>query len=181
MLSGVKVMCKYYFFILLFFLFTSCDFSSKKKKDESFNKNISCYLLNLKYAKGFKVKIFEGFKHLSILNPTDTSKVDYEFILLGKGGRLPKIYKGIPVINIPVKKTVCLTLTQLSYLIKLDVVDNICGINDSKYLFNEEVKKKVKEGDIKIVGRKGNFKTEIVMAEDPDLIFVSPFKEGGLR
>ena len=46
--------------------------------------------------------------------------------------------------------------------------------------FNEEVKKKVKEGDIKIVGRKGNFKTEIVMAEDPDLIFCfHPFKEGG--
>lgn len=172
-------MCRYLCFFVIIILVASCNSSSKKKKDDSFTDVGNYSLLNLKYAKGFKVRIFDGYKHLSILNPKDATKVDFEFILSNKGVKIPRTFEGIKRINVPVEKSVCLTLTQLSYLIKLDVIDKICGINASRYLFNEKVKEKVDEGKIKIVGRKGNFKTEIVMAQQPDIIFVSPFKEGG--
>lgn len=179
MLSGVKVMYRYLCFCVIIILFASCNSSSKKKKDDLVSDLGNYSFLNLKYAKGFKVRIFDGYKHLSILNPKDTSQVDFEFILSNKDVKIPNTFDGIKRINVPVKKSVCLTLTQLSYLIKLDAIDHICGINASRYLFNEKVKAKVKEGNIKIVGRKGNFKTEIVMAQQPDIVFVSPFKEGG--
>lgn len=179
MLSGVKVMGKLLFFVAVLSLLLSCNSAQKKNKGSKYASIGSYSSLDLKYAKGFKLRQYDGFKHLMILSPSDTSKVDFEFVLSEKGVKIPRALKHIKHITTPVDKSVCLTLTQLSYVIKLDAIDAICGINASRYLFNEKVKAKVNSGDIKIVGRKGNFKTEIVMAEQPDIIFVSPFKEGG--
>lgn len=162
----------YLFVCILFF---ACGNSSNKNVQKV--KPLSS--LKLQYAKGFKLDYHKEFKHLYLYNPNDTSRVEYEFILKEKNAVIPKEFKNITSIEIPVKKIVCLTLTQLSYVVELDAVNNLCGVNSSRFLFNEKVKARIKSGEIKKVGRKGHFKPEILIAQNPDVIFVSPFKEGG--
>lgn len=164
---------------LLYLFVCICLFSCGDTSSKSAHKLRPLKSMKLQYAKGFKLDYHKGFKHLFLYNPSDTSRLEYEYILKEKGAIIPDQFKGITSINIPVKKIVCLTLTQLSYIVELDAVNSLCGVNSSRFLFNEKVKNKIKSGDIKLVGRKGHFKPEILMAQNPDLIFVSPFKAGG--
>lgn len=158
--------------LLIVFFLPSCN-SSRKKDLKSLSE------VNLKYAKGFRILNYKGFDLIKIYNPNDTSKVNTEFIVHNSGAKIPKRYKNITKIKRPISKMVCLTLTQLSYISELGDIDKICGMNSSRFLFNKQIKERIKEGKIKLVGRKGNFKPEIIMKENPSVIFVSPFKEGG--
>lgn len=158
--------------LLIVFFLPSCN--SSKKKD---HKPIS--ELNLKYAKGFRILNYKDFDLIKIYNPNDASKVNTEFIIHNSGAKIPNRYKNLTKIKRPISKMVCLTLTQLSYISELGGINKICGMNSSRFLFNKKIKKRIQEGKIKLVGRKGNFKPEIIMKENPDVIFVSPFKEGG--
>lgn len=46
-------------------------------------------------------------------------------------------------------------------------------------MFNKDILKRVKDGRIVKIGMEGNFDTEMVLAANPDVIFVSPSKRGG--
>lgn len=169
-------MIKNLLYIFILSVFFSCGADNSKRLLHA-EKPIDS--LSLKYAKGFKLYVYKDYKHLFIINPNDTSKIESEFILLKKGIKLPSQFKNISSLTVPVQRAVCLTLTQLSYIVELGAIDKICGINSSRYLFNKDVKKRIKNGLIKKVGRNGNFKPEVLISENPDVIFVSPFKEGG--
>jgi iron complex transport system substrate-binding protein len=53
------------------------------------------------------------------------------------------------------------------------------GLTGTKNLFNKDILARVKDGRIVKIGMEGNFDTEMVMAANPDVIFISPFKRGG--
>ena len=53
------------------------------------------------------------------------------------------------------------------------------GITGTKNLFNEDIKARVKDGRIVKIGMEGEFDPEVVMAANPDVIFISPSKRGG--
>ena len=82
-------------------------------------------------------------------------------------------------IQIPCKRIVCLSSTQLSYFFAMHEIDDIVAINSSRYLRHEGMKKRVESGKVKRIGKEGNFNLEMIAALDPDVIFVSPFKVGG--
>lgn len=172
-------MMKNLLYILLIVFCFACGSTTTTSEKRKISLDRPIKSLSLDYAKGFKIDYFKDYKHLYIFNPNDTSRVESEFILANKGAKIPTYLKNIPCINVPVQRMVTLTLTQLSYIVELGAIDRLCGMNSSRLLFNKEVERRIKEGKIKLVGRKGNFKPEILMAENPDVIFVSPFKEGG--
>lgn len=82
-------------------------------------------------------------------------------------------------IKVPCKKIVCLSSTQLAYFFALDDIDNISAINSSRFLRHDGMRAKVESGEVKQIGKEGNFNLEVIAAIDPDVIFVSPFKRGG--
>ena len=53
------------------------------------------------------------------------------------------------------------------------------GLTGTKNLYNEDILQRVKDGRIVKIGMEGNFDTEMVLAANPDVIFISPFKRGG--
>ena len=52
-------------------------------------------------------------------------------------------------------------------------------MSSTRHLFNQEVKERIKSGKINKIGIEGNFDREVVMAIEPDIILISPFKRGG--
>jgi iron complex transport system substrate-binding protein len=72
-----------------------------------------------------------------------------------------------------------MTALQLSNFTALDAHDVVRGITGAKNLFNEDILARVKDGRIVKIGMEGNFDTELVLAANPQVIFISPSKRGG--
>lgn len=157
--------------IIVVFIFCGCN-SPKQKiiKTTSFKRVELCD------AKGFSIDTNSNQTILSIYNPKDSSKLLTQIVLYPQSYDKPLLTNEIKV---PCKRIVCLSSTQLAYLIELDALNNVVGINSSRHLFNKTIKSKIKNGNVVQVGKEGVFNTEIILGLLPDIIFVSPFKTGG--
>ena len=87
--------------------------------------------------------------------------------------------EGYTKVKVPIERTICMTALQLSNFTILDAHDVVKGITGTKNLFDEDIKTRVKDGRIVKIGMEGEFDPEVVMAANPDVIFISPSKRGG--
>jgi len=134
----------------------------------------SSTVIATKYATGFSVK--------NISNGTRLVDVgeNYHFALIRQGeNATDSLPEGYTVVNVPIKSTICMTALQLSNFTALNAHDVVKGITGTKNLYNSDILQRVKEGKIVKIGMEGNFNTELIMAANPDVIFISPFKRGG--
>ena len=151
--------------------------------------------LTLSYAKGFTVRTLDnGIRLVDIADPqTDEDKmpVSYHFALVPKGqnqlahsqplpsGRGEAVPASYTIVPVPVDRTIVMTMLQLSNFTTLDALDVVKGITGTKNLFNKDVRERVEAGRIVKIGMEGNFDTELILAANPEVIFISPFKRGG--
>ena len=143
--------------------------SGSASKDES-TVNDSVELVTVKYATGFAVR----------------DSADIRFVEVGKHDRFALVHSddisvpdGYKKVCVPIKNTICMTALQLSNFTILDAHDVVKGITGTKNLFNQDILQRVKDGRIVKIGMEGNFDTEMVLAANPDVIFISPSKRGG--
>jgi iron complex transport system substrate-binding protein len=87
--------------------------------------------------------------------------------------------QGYTRIEVPVTRTICMTSLQLSNFTILDAHDVVKGLTGTKNLFNPDILERTKDGRIVKIGMEGNFDTEMVLAANPQVIFISPSKRGG--
>ena len=127
-------------------------------------------LLCPKYAKGYQVKSQDGVRLV------DVGK-GYHFALVHTNEA--EVPDGYTKVHVPIKNTICMTSLQLSNFTILDAHDIVKGITGTKNLFNKDILQRVKDGRIVKIGMEGDFDTELVMAANPDVIFISPSKRGG--
>ena len=127
-------------------------------------------LLCPKYAVGYQVKSQNGMRLVDVGH-------DYHFALVTSDDMM--VPDGYTKIRIPIKSTICMTALQLSNFTILDAHDVVKGLTSTKNLFNKDILQRVKNGRIVKIGSEGNFDTEMVLAANPDVIFISPFKRCG--
>lgn len=161
--------------LLAAFSFTSCN----KTKQADSNIITSRDSTTVKYAKGFKVSNHGNYRLVDIVDPSGESKMIYHYALVDRGTDKTNIPKDYQVIETPVRSVICMTNLQLSNFIKLDAVDKVVGITSSRFLFNNQMNEQLKNGKTSKIGIEGEFDSEVVLALNPDIILVSPFKKGG--
>lgn len=152
--------------------------SSQKQSGNTTTATTMPHPFTIKYALGFRVEYQDGYTLLQIQDPQNNKMPPYQFILK-KRGVTADVPKDIPVIETPVKNLICMTSLQLSNLIKLEATDKVTGISSTRFLNNEKMNRQLAEGKTRKIGIEGNFDTEIIMNLNPDIIFISPFKQGG--
>ena len=148
-------------------LFSSCNQRGKTVSGDTASVDS---LLCPKYATGYQVKSQDGMRLV------DVGK-DYHFALVTSDDVM--VPDGYTKIYIPIKSTICMTALQLSNFTILDAHDVVKGLTGTKNLFNKDILQRVKDGRIVKIGTEGNFDTEMVLAANPDVIFISPFNRGG--
>ena len=132
------------------------------------------------YAKGYTVKyLSDGIRLVDIQDPQGQSVTTYHFALVSRGVSCNNIPEGYTLIQTPVQNVICMTSLQLSNFISLDACKFVIGITSTRHLFNKEMNNRLKEGKTMKIGIEGNFDNEYIMAMNPDVIFISPFKRGG--
>lgn len=165
----------YFIFVLLMAVLISCN---SNKKSESSNDNQQDSTI-VKYAKGFKVSDHGNYRLVDIHDPSGESDLQYHYALLNRGADKTGIPADYQIIETPVRSVICMTALQLSNFIKLDAVDKVVGITSTRFLFNKQMNEQLKNGKTSKIGIEGEFDSEVVMALNPDIILVSPFKRGG--
>ena len=130
------------------------------------------------YAKGFNVKYADNITLLEINDPENREAEQFHFALVDKSfkGEIPNGYTRL---NIPIRSAICMTSLQLSNFLKLDIPEMVVGITSTRHLHNQKMNQQLKEGKTHKIGIEGNFDNEVIIAINPDVIFISPFKRGG--
>ena len=126
--------------------------------------------VTVKYATGFSVRDSAGIRlvevggkdHFALVHDAETA-----------------VPEGYVKVQVPIGGTICMMALQLSNFTILDAHDVIKGITGTKNLFDTDIKARVKDGRIVKIGMEGEFDPEVVMAANPDVIFISPSKRGG--
>ena len=126
--------------------------------------------INVKYATGFSVRDSVGMYlvdigvhgHYALATSSDCSAP-----------------QGYTMIRIPIRSCICMTSLQLSNFTALGALDAVKGITGTKNLFNKDILQRVKDGRMVKIGMEGEFDSELIMAANPDVIFISPSKRGG--
>lgn len=130
------------------------------------------------HAQGFKVSYRGDMVLLDICDPESRESERFRFALTDKdfSGDIPDGYSRM---NIPVESVICMTSLQLSNFLKLGIPEKVVGITSTRHLHDERMNLQLKEGKTHKIGIEGNFDNEVIMALNPDVIFISPFKRGG--
>ena len=126
--------------------------------------------VTVKYATAFSVRDSAGIRLV------DVGKHDHFALVRSNDVSVPD---GYTKIRVPIQNTICMTALQLSNFTILDAHDVVKGVTGTKNLFNKDILQRVKDGRIVKIGTEGNFDTEMVLAANADVIFISPFKRGG--
>lgn len=142
----------------------------------------SVEVMALDYAQGFQVKtLTNGVRLVDVADPQkdeDKMPVSYHFALVKKGATAD-VPEGYTRVEVPVERTIVMTMLQLSNFTVLQAHDVVKGITGTKNLYNEDIRTRVKDGRLVKIGMEGNFDTELILAAQPEVIFISPFKRGG--
>jgi len=150
-----------------------CACSGKKTSSQEFDglaPEDSVTEIAVKYATGFSVRDSADIRLV------DVGKNDHFALVHSDRASVPN---GYTKVRVPIKNTICMTSLQLSNFTILDAHDVVKGLTGTKNLFNKDILARVKDGRIVKIGMEGNFDTEMVLAANPDVIFISPFKRGG--
>lgn len=167
-----------YILSILFVTFSGCN-QSKKTEDSAKEGQKSANSIEIKYAKGFQVENYGNYKLVDVTDPSGESDMHYKYALLNRGSDKDGIPADYQIIETPVRSVICMTTLQLSNFIKLNATDKVVGMTSTRFLFNEQMNKQLKEGTTSKIGIEGEFDNEVVIALNPDIILVSPFKKGG--
>ena len=167
MISEVKKIISAF---MLIALFCSCQSGKTSKPSDASAVADSLAEIIVKYATGFSVRDTNGIRLVDVGDK-------YHFALVQDAEMA--VPEGFTKIKVPVERTICMTALQLSNFTILDAHDVVKGITGTKNLFNEDILARVKDGRMVKIGMEGNFDTEMVLAANPDVIFISPSKRGG--
>jgi iron complex transport system substrate-binding protein len=165
--------------LLLSTLLGACSLKDGRQDASAGNVTDTLASVQVKYATGFSVRDSAGIRLVSLTaNPSHKGKGStYRFALMRN--EETTVPEGYTKVVVPIKRTICMTALQLSNFTVLDAHDVVRGITGTKNLFNPDILQRVKEGGIVKIGMEGEFDPELILAANPDVIFISPSKRGG--
>lgn len=159
-----KIPFRFLSFTMLFLLIISCE-NSKNKTDKSLElKNTNT---SIKYANGFDIQVFNGYKKLIIKSPYPDADQYQEFILISDRS---KDFEGKNNIYIPVKKVVATSTTHIPMIEILNETNSLIGFPNTDYISSQKTRERVAQGNITDLGNEQDFNTEVLISLQPDVM-----------
>ena len=165
--------------VLVLTLAVSCKGTSPKGQDGTAVSGAKAGAVVPAYAAGFSVSYTDDGCLVDIQDPLREESQSFHYLLVPHGKILARVPEGYTPIEVPVQRVVCMTSLQLSNFICLDELDRVVGITSTRHLFNPGMKERLADGRTQKIGIEGNFDSEVILALNPDVILISPFKRGG--
>ena len=168
--------------VLSLFLVLSCGKSTNKKnvsKSETADVLVDSsfyFKSNIKYAKGFKIEMHEGYKELSVLDPWNKGKIFQKYYLIPRGTKESvNLPSDAQIIEVPIRTIAALSSTQIGILNFLGVIDRVVAVSLPDKVFDKHLSKRVKNGEVVGVGHNTSLDFERIVDLSPDLVMVAGF------
>ncbi len=153
----------------------SCQTQTKQQTPKPCTKISS---LPVKYAKGFSVDYYDGFKVITIKDLKDSAKILSQFVLLPANKPVPVGFENAGLISTPVHKTVCVSTSTTGEMSVLNLLDSIAGVTDVELIYNQQLLEKIKANQIADVGKQ-EVNYEKLVELHPSFVFTSGGFDGG--
>lgn len=156
--------------ILLIVINNSCN--NEKKSSERISASAEKNRLSIiRYAKGFDIKYFEGYKEISISKTEDLKKpLIQKYFLVDNHSQIPGKLKNIKIIRTPVQRIICLSTTHFAFVDLIGKTQTIKGISGANLVNNEKISALIKSGEIADVGYDNDLNFELILSMKPDLV-----------
>ena len=151
--------------IFILILFCSCKREESGKIDNSESETIEAHYLKIKY--------YDDFSIVSIINPWDTTKFLANYILIGDESEIPEEFKDFTPVHVPLQRGVVFSSVHSGAIAELGASERIKGIVDAIYFKDEFIKEGLKKGEIVDLGNSNNPSIEKVIALNPDGILLT--------
>jgi iron complex transport system substrate-binding protein len=149
---------------------TSCKEPSSRNREQQRNNSVA---IDVKYAKGFRIEDYGGYRRLNVFNPWQNLKGrKLSYLLYPKESKLPESAEYDVAVPIPVKRVICMSTTHIAMLDALGEIKSIAGISGKQYFNNSLVREGIENGEIPDIGYEQSLNYEMILTIKPDLIFM---------
>lgn len=162
-------MTKYFFYLLL--LLSACNSAVQKTEIA----DTPTKIIRPKYAQGFWIEVFKDHKIIHVRNAYDTTQVIENYIIANNKKSVPD---NATFIQVPVRKNVSLSTTQIGFLQELNLIDSIIAVSDAERIFNKNVHANISSGKTQTIGNYNGINEEKILSLQPSLVFAYSFTEG---
>ncbi len=151
----------------------ACQAGGQKTSQQELKQSDSldfAFKTTVKYAKGFSVTPYEGYKIIEVLHPISKDVMAKYVTTLSKKLVPDSLKTRAKVVEVPAKSIACLSTTQLPALDLLGLHEALVGCASPQYIWNKKLSEGVKAGKIKALGQGMNFNAEQIVALSPELL-----------
>ena len=172
---------RYTFLVFLSFavcVFNSCNHSPDARQGMT---KIPCKKLGslaVKYAKGFTIDYYDGFKVITVKDRIDTSRPVARYVIHRPGKHYPVGFEDAILIDTPMTKVVCISTTHVAEMDRLGLADSISGVTNVSWLYDKSVVEKVRRNEIADLGN-DEINYEKLVELHPAFVFTSGSYDGG--
>ncbi|MCL2561392.1 MAG: ABC transporter substrate-binding protein [Rikenellaceae bacterium] len=135
-----------------------------------------------RHASGFAIYgIGQRSSLLSVLNPWQGA-LDVEMqLFLSRGGEMPPEGFSGTVVNVPLKKVICMSSSHIAMLDELGETRAIKGVSGGRYVTNPLIVERFESGYVREVGYDALVNYELIAALEPDLVMIYGISGGNSR
>ncbi len=164
--------------LILFILLLYCCLLPGCKQEQSYTENSkpseeneTSYQITTEFAEGFKIDCYTGYKKVTVYNPWQgADDMNYEYLLVRKGEKIPGGFSNHSVIRIPVERVICLSTTHVAMIDLLEKTHTIFGISGKELINNQNIRKRIINGEVVDVGYDQNLNYENIITLKPDIV-----------
>ena len=131
----------------------------------------------VRYAREFSIKKHTNYKVLEVRNSWDTLHALARYILVSRKIQLPQNLPEGTIIRTPVQSIGCTTSVDAGMVSKLGMLSLVNAVAEREYIHQPFLDEQFKKGKITEIGSSMNVSVEKLMQANPDILFVSPFKD----
>lgn len=126
------------------------------------------------YAQFFSIRDYGDYQILTVLNPWKSGQVQGQYLLYTDSSKIEQLdTKGFILVKTPLQSLVPLSTSFYGYLDAIGETPSVTGIENHRYVFSEDIRKRVQEGSVSEVGQSGTISVESVLMLQPSAVMIS--------
>jgi len=146
------------FLFALVFLFASC---AKEPVSSE----------NSERAEHFSIDYGSGYKILSIKEAWNGDSENHRWLLLDSNeNKIPDSLKKLPIVKIPIKKAVVLSVVAIGFMEKLGLLESVIAVENRNLIYSEKMQNLIDSFSVKQVGSGNSLDLETILILNPDIV-----------
>ncbi len=126
--------------------------------------------MEIRHAALFTVAYHPCGKEVAVQVPWRPPEDPLCYLLIPRGGEVPRRFAGHRVVELPVRSVVALSTTYLAHMESLGLLDTLVGLANFDHVCSPAMRRRIDRGGLAEVGENQAVNVELLIDLDPDLV-----------